>query len=262
MSFLDKLKAIFNLEVNCPLVSVNITKNSNNVTRKEGVYDKAKGKLELYLDNIEEDKKKKIKEIIKESIEEGNQILEINTSELLYQLYQYNKENKNNQILSFFKQIIPPEDFEALESALYLREVFLHNGDVSKLKQDIRKRFGDRGNTIANLCTAGYFEKFLLPLYNSSKDRFNELYEIIVTKSVLAIFVHSGMSQEQIPIEITNKLGISMKYGIKFIHIHGIGIHNINKIKECLEEQKEYFNFFQKEIYEKDNIMIVELLLK
>lgn len=262
MGFLDKLKAIFNLEVNCPLISINITKNSNNINKKEGFYDRTKGELDLYLDNIDEEKKKKIKEAIKESIEEGNQVLEINTSELLYQLYKYNKENKNNQILNFFKPIIPSEDFEALESSLYLREVFLSNGDVSKLKQDIRKRFGDRGNTIANLCTAGYFEKFLMPLYNSSKERFNELYEIIVAKSVLAIFVHSGMSQEQIPQEITNKLGISMKYGIKFIHIHGIGNYNINKIKECLEEQKEYFNFFQKEIYEKDNIMIVELLLK
>jgi len=200
--------------------------------------------------------------LIKESIKEGNPILEINASELLSQLYEYNKENKNNQTLNFFKPIIPLEDFEALESSLYLREVFIKNGDVSKLKQDIRKRFGDRGNTIANLCTAGYFEKFLLPLYNSSKERFKELYEIIVAKSVLAIFIHSQMSQEQIPKDITNKLRISTKYGIKFIHIHGIGDYNINKIKECLGEQKEYFDFFQKEIYEKDNIIIVELLLK
>jgi hypothetical protein len=142
--------------------------------------------------------------------------------------------NKNTPVLNFFRPIIPLEDFEALNSALYLREVFLSNGDVSKLKQDIRKRFGDRGNTIANLCTAGYFEKFLMPLYNSSKEKFNELYEIIVAKSVLAIFVHSDMTQEQIPKEITYKLEISTKYGIKFIHIHGIGILNVNKIKKTM----------------------------
>jgi len=266
MSFLDKLKALFNIELNAPLINyVNIRENSNNQQNsKDGFYhDKDNGKVELYLDTLPTDKKQGVKEIVKEYIGEGNKLLEENTLKLLYKLHVYNKEKKEDaQVLNFFKPIIPPNDFEALEASLYLRQVFSRREDVNKLKRDIRKRFGDRGNNIANLCTAGYFEQFLMPLYNSSKEKFNELYEIIVSKSVVALFVHSLMNQDDITREISNRLQISSKYGIKFIHIHGIGTANVDKIKECLEEQKNFFGFFPKEIYEKDNIIIVELLLK
>lgn len=260
----DKLKALFNLEVNSPIVSINITKNSHNpIDKKEFLYDKTNDKLELYLGDMSDEKREKLKEILKEYIGEENKLLEKETSKLLYKLYKYNKENKNIQLLSFFKPIIPREDLEALESSLYLREVFQSGfgEDIGKLKYDIIKRFGDRGNNISNLCTAGYFEQFLMPLYNSSKERFKELYDIIVDKSVVAVFVHSQMEQEDIPKEITTKLRISSKYGIKFIHIHGIGSGNIFKIKECLRYEKQFFKFFEKEIYEKDNLIIVELLL-
>lgn len=265
MKFLEKLKALINLEINSPIFSINITKNSNNPTTetKGFLYDKKDGKLELYLEETQEDKKEELKKIIKECLEGENKLLEVETSKLLHKLYKYNRKNKNLQLLNFFRPIIPSEDLEALDSSLYVRDVFKSGSweDINKLKYDLRKRFGDRGNNISNLCTAGYFEEFLMPLYNSSKERFKELYEIIIAKSVVAVFVHSQMEQDKIPSEITTKLNISSKYGIKFIHIHGIGGNNIFKIKECLRREKEFFNFFQKEIYEKDNIIIVELLL-
>lgn len=62
--------------------------------------------------------------------------------------------------------------------------------------------------------------------------------------------------------EIRNKLEILRKYGIKFMHIHGISKNNVLKVKEFINSQKSYLGFFEKEIYEKDNIIIVELILK
>jgi len=261
MSWLDKLKAIFNIELNSPLISINITKNSNNKNCTEGyAYDKEN--LKVFWDELPSEKKQEFSKTIKEYIADGNKLLETETAEVLHNLYKYNAESKNQQILNFFKPIIPQDDFEALECALYLRSLFQKKQDIKKLKSDIRQRFGDRGNNITNLCTAGYFEEFLMPLYNSSKERFNELYELIVAKSVVAVFVYSSMLQEEIMEEVTTKLTISRRYGIEFIHVHGIGAANISKIKQCIKEKKDFFDFFEKEIYEKDNIIIIELLLK
>lgn len=261
VDWLNKLKALFNIEINSPLITVHITKDSNN-QQKEYLYDKNKKKLEVFLNKLPKEKESEIKSVVQNYLEEKNKLLEINTTKLLHNLYKYNENNENKQILNFFEQIVPKNDFEALESALYLRYVFQNKGDINKLKKDIRQRFGDRGNNIANLCSAGYFEEFLIPLYNSSKTEFNTLYELIILKSVVAVFVNRNMKHEEITEEIKKRLEISKKYGINFIHIHGIGESNISKIKQCINENKSFFDFFEKEIYEKDGIIIIELLLK
>ena len=150
---------------------------------------------------------------------------------------------------------------EALEASLFLRKKFLENQEVRHLKQDIRIRFGDRGNHIANLCTAGYFENFFMPLYNSSKEDFEKIYEVVVSKSAMAIFVHNQMNDTEIVKKITERLEISKKYGLKFLYIHGIGERNIATIRRCLEENKELFKFYDKDIFEKNHMIIVELIL-
>ncbi|MBI5635718.1 hypothetical protein HY993_02025 [Candidatus Micrarchaeota archaeon] len=265
MGWLETLKGIFNVEINSPILQISFVNNSNNKNEVKGnpyFFDKASKKLYLNLDKLPVSQHPKLKESIKGYLEEGNTLLQTETAELLQKLYNYNKETTNKQILEFFKPNIPVQDYDALEASLYLRDTFRRREDVQKLKLDIREIFGNRGNNICNLCTAGYFEKFLVPLFNSSKERFNELYEIIVGKAVLAVFVHQSMGDEEITSQIKNKLEISRKYGIKFIHIHGIGEQNIRKIKECLEKQKAFFGFFEKNIFEQDNILILELLLK
>lgn len=209
MAWLDKLKTLVNVDINSPIISINFNSNSNNRNTPSTSYDPKEKKLEIYIDSLEPDKRKKLEPIIKEYIEEGNKLLEKETSRLLYRLYKYNEENRNSPILSFFKPIVSSADYAALEASLFLRSKFTARENVEKLKNDIRKRFGDRGNNISNLCTAGYFEEFLMPLYNSSKDSFKEQYEIIVSKAVLAVFVNRSMSPAEIKYQIIEKLQIS-----------------------------------------------------
>lgn len=257
-----KLKNLIKIDIDFSnLININITKSSSN---NPDIYnhDEANKNLNIYLDKFSQDKKQELKDILKDYIQEGNKLLEKDTSKLLNNLYDYNKENPDKAILEFFKSIIPLRDYEALQSSLYLKNAFKSGQDVRKLKSDIRKRFYDRGNNIANLCTAGYFETFLIPLYNSSQEKFKEVYEIIVDKSILAVFVHGEMGEEEITSQIKNKLEISQRYGINFIHIHGIGSINITKIKECVEKQKQFFELFDKNIFQKENILVMELLLK
>ncbi len=263
MSWFDKLKALFSIEVNSPIVQINIVNSNNKLVKQDKIahIDEDGKKLYISIDQLSSQQNKEMEKIIGEYIDSENKLLEIETDELLHSLYKYNKENKNKQIIEFFKPIIPEKDTEALEAALYLREVFARKGDIKKLKADISQSFGDRGNNIANLCTAGYFENFLIPLYNSSKEKFDKLYELIVEKSPFALFVHAGMSSNEIVDKIKVKLEISKKYGIKFVHIHGIGESNITKIKNCIESQKELFGFYEKKIFENEGILIIELLI-
>ncbi|MFQ5621510.1 MAG: hypothetical protein ACE5FT_06745 [Candidatus Nanoarchaeia archaeon] len=177
MSWLDKLKALFNIEINSPLFSFNfVYKSNNNDSNKEFVYHPDQRKVDVLLDNISAEKKKELAPIIQEYLEAGNRLLESSTSTLLNRLYLYKQQGNDGQILTFFKTLIPEDDYLALEASLFLRHIFMTSGNVKKLKGDIRNRFGDRGNNIANLCTAGYFEEFLMPLYNSAKKEFDSLY--------------------------------------------------------------------------------------
>jgi hypothetical protein len=260
----SKLKALFNLEFNSPIVQVNLTRGSHNKTQlcPGLLYDEENRLLDIDLEKIPRDKVKHIRTILRESIDEGNRLLTFEANNLLERLYDYNKKNPDGAILNFFKPILPPQDFAALESALFLRKCFRDGENVNKLKQDIRKRFGDRGNNIANLCSAGYFEGFLMPLYNQSKEDFKRIYEDIVANSMVTVFVYAQMKEEEIPAEIRQKLQISRKYGIKWIHVHGIGTTNIQKIKSCINEYKEDLGFFDKNIYEGEGIIVVQLLFK
>lgn len=269
MVWFDKLKEFIKVDLKIDLHQlfyINLNKNSNTSPKldKEYYYDTIKKILHLDPDKIPENIKKELPNIIKAYVEEGNKLLEYDANELLDKLYNYNKENPDGAILSFFKPIIPPKDFEALNASLFLRQQFMKDKAIHHLKQDIRKRFGDTGNNISNLCTAGYFEEFLMPLFNSSQEDFKRVYNHIVEKSIVAVFVHRNMNVEDIPKEITNRIEISKKYGIKFIHIHGISKNNVEKIKSCIEEQKSYFDFFDKKIFENEdkNIIVVELLFK
>ncbi len=266
MGWFDKLEKLIDIK-NVHFSLINITRDSynNKIDEKTGYYYDPKTKiLHLNLDKIPKEIAKELRPSTQKFIEEGHKLLEIDVKDLLERLYKYNKDNPDKNILTFFKGIIPDEDYEALNSALFLRSQFKEGKNITNLKSDIRVRFGDRGNNISNLCTAGYFEEFLMPLYNSSKSDFLKLYDIIISKSIIAVFVHSHMDLESIPHEMSSKLGLCKQYGIKFIHIHGIGESNIKKIKDCIEEYKEDFDFFEKNIYEdeEEHIIVVELLFK
>lgn len=271
LTFLDKLKEFVKVELNwnAPLIDnrkviiVNDSYKQNSENKKSTSLIRSDENDNLFLDisKLNNEQKEKLKLIVPEYLQEGSKLLQLETANLLENLYSYNRNNTDKQILEFFKCIVPPNDLEALEASLYLRHVFHKHENVSDLKRNIRETFGLRGNNIANLCTAGYFEEFLIPLYNSSKERFTELYELIVSKSIIAVFVHQGININEIPNEINEKIQISKKYGIGFIHIHGIGERNIMTIKECISKN-ESFNYFEKKVFEKDNILIIELLLK
>jgi hypothetical protein len=259
MGWFDSLKALFHIEIDYHPTKIIYVNSGNKYESND-----EERKLSLNLNQLDESEKKELRAITQEYLGTGELLLEAKTKSRLEDLCDYTNRSPNSSVLDFFKDIIPSADLEALQASLYLREKF--NSDrisVPQLKDDIVKSFGDRGRNIANLCTAGYFEHFLMDLHNSSPDQFSRLYELIVSKSIIAVFVYHDKSKEDIKKDIDLKIRLCKNYGIPFMHIHGIGKGNTKKIKEILAEEAEYFSYYQKNIFEdKDKgIFAVELLL-
>jgi len=171
MGWLDKLKEIIKVDIKGPLIDIHdiqLTNNSNNrlvKVEKTAVWDEQEKTLYVNLEKLDPQKKQQLKEAIHGYLDEGTRLLEVKTAFLFEDLCRFTKDKANQQILNFFAPTIPPQDLDALEAALYLRDAFEKRADpqiVKKLKEDIRTSFGIRGNNIANLCTAGYFEQFLM----------------------------------------------------------------------------------------------------
>jgi len=219
--------------------------------------------LIINVNNLPLKEKKILKAIIIDSIDNDKAILIANSrTELLDKLYKYNDSN-DNQILSFFKPILSNKDWETLRDSLFLRNEFKKHININNLKLDIKTRYGERGNTISNLCTAGYFEEVMIPLFNSSQTDFWNYYDLSLDMGITALFVNDKMKINEIRDEIKRRLHLGKEYGLQNIHIHGIGKKNIKNIKDCIEKEKSSLNFTEKHLFTDKslNVLVVELIL-
>lgn len=147
------------------------------------------------------------------------------------------EESKETPTLKFFKGKINEEDFEALRTAVFIKNKRDKGEDINKYLEQLRKKFGSRGNNICNLYGEGYFESILKPLYSilkarNNEDDFESQFDEFVMTLPISYFVSYGKSQEMINKELKNKIKKSKQYGIKTINVHGIGKENKEKIIE------------------------------
>lgn len=186
---------------------------------------------------------------------------------LLERLYRYiSNDSEDRDLLIFFKGKISDFDLAALELSLFIRREFFYKHNLNDLLNDIYVKYGVRGKLIANLCTAGYFDQLLKPLYENSApthDQFYEMYNHLLDGNVYALFVNNKMNKNQIKTEIIRRIELGRKYGLKQIHVHGIGRTNINKIKSVLNKTflKQYTLLLNVKEDKEYSVYIAELLL-
>ncbi len=259
---LDKLKNFIEVKLN--IKNVKITLVNIRIVRDENkavvVHDKNKQLYDINVAKLDKKEYAEIEKFSRQYVGADKMLLEDKSCTLLNELYKFKE--YHNSTLVFFKHIIPKSDYIALESSLFVREKFDNDEPIADLKRGITMRFGDRGRNICNLCTAKYFEEFLIPLFNADKEPFDNIYEDLIKNSMLAVFVNQSMEVDDIPGEIKKKIAISKKYGFNFIHIHGIGQTNIDTIKKFIDSEKINLFNIVKIIYSnpKEHILVVELL--
>lgn len=249
----------YDLQIKTPTPSVN----------KKYSVDNVKKAICIYVENLSPKEKRTFKKGIKALFDNSGLILiEESKISLLDKLYTFNKKNdKDKQTLSFFENVLSKGDFEALRDSMFLKSEFSLGHPINVLKHDISARYGERGNVISNLCTAGYFEDVMIDLYNLSSDHrhFYEYYDLAVDRGLTALFVNTRMSVAKIREEINRRINSAKSYGLSYIHIHGIGKTNITNIKKCIKKVKDTskINFTEKNIFTADGlpILVVEIIL-
>ncbi len=155
------------------------------------------------------------------------------------------KKDDYTDTLEYFSDKIPQKDIVILKAALYIKSVHEEGGSVEALKADISEKYGRRGCNIVNLCTAGYFDSHLRPMYEEMSSRpdfaissYINRYEKIVEGLPFAVFVGRKKSLEELKKEVNQKIEFNLKYGLKKINIHAIGEENIRKIKALLDDKE------------------------
>lgn len=263
ISVLEKLKHLINSKDNTLNFNlINIQYNSNNNTQKYQISGEEQ-KLTLFLNNLTDHEKRALKPILIGAVDDGVCLLEEKSKAQTEDIVVKEKSENEVSLLEFYKKRLTHDDYMALRASLFLRSRFQEHADkreIDKLKSDITKKYGKRGRNISDLCSADYFEVLMdLPKEIPEKD-FPGLYEAIVGKGLLTIFVSEGKSPIQITQDIEKKMKKLKRYGAKgVIVVHGIGKRNIETIYIAISDIFEKYPDIKFKMYQENNVVSVSI---
>jgi len=176
------------------------------------------------------------------------------------------------QEIEYFRGILPTMDLTILRACFYLKKVNDENTrqrDVAQLKSQIVRNYGKRGANMANLCTANYFETWIIPLYKeiatttadkmNAAGKFREIFNTIIEELPRTVFVSQTMSSADLQKQAIYKLEKIKSYGTAFLSIHALGKANVNKVRSVLPVIEQQFPDIAKNISEEGNRIIVQL---
>ena len=231
-------------------------------------YDRERGLLNIFYSNIDlldEDIKNELLYCIRETHNSGYLINKESKLSEINSYKEYFESKDNNDILTFFKNIIPLDDYFALKTSLYIEYLAAKGINIYYHKKDLRDRYGKRGANIANLCSANYFRDVFMPLYNENpKDVFVDYYDLAVDKSAIALFVNHHMGVGDISEEVRKMVDKAKKYGLDNFNIHGKGFDNVSNINKFVKNvNPSEDGFVAKKEYEdpKNNIIVFVIAL-
>ncbi len=250
MIWLDKLKQLAKIKIGDITIfdfsRTVLTIDRNNTSEDFSIRTEGDRTLvNINLQELKKDDLAQVGKILTTAVKKDNQLLlEKGAEELLEDFIEKEKDPVNQELLRFFNGKIPSQDFGAFRASLYLKNKFdARDKNLSEIKRGITEQYGVRGKYICNLCTAGYFEKWIKPLYKqidtnpdfTIKD-FDQIYNIIIMQHAFSVFVHNYMSFDETKKAIEKQINKNKSYGIYVVNIHGIGKGNVRKITKAVEE--------------------------
>jgi len=226
-------------------------------------YEPKSKELRISVPELKARDKKLLLKLIQKVFDDGGLLWKESKREALIEYSDYSSGNEDQAILDFFLGVLKSNDYSALKMALFLRSQSKKNKSVDVYKVDIRERFGDRGNNIANLCSAGYFEDEFMSLYdNISNDDFWKYYEMVVGDKARALFVHRGMNLNAIEKEVEKMVAKALKYHMDDFRIHGKGVGNVAVISSFVSSRTGKENYTVTLKFKDPKIQAIEYLVK
>jgi hypothetical protein len=270
MSWFEKLKELVKININLENIRFFDIHINNNNTSDRVEYRQPEKIISLNLEKLTPSEREQVKQIVQEKVRQDDQLLiEKNSQERIKDIDSEENSDRIKPLLAYFKNKIPKDDYTALRAALHVRERFRRHAnkeEILNLREEITGKFGKRGRSISILCSAGYFESLIKPIYEimsadpdfSNKD-FLAYYDVIISEEAFAVFVSEGMTKDAVRHQIKMKIQKNLKYGIKVVTIHGMGRTNVETINEVVRELQDETPTMLITISEKNNIIKVQL---
>lgn len=250
MGFLEKLTSLLHIEIDVSQLKelkVKLIGDKNNV----GLINVVKTEVHVNINAKEladPAVKKQVMGLLRAEVhEESRPVLEANASNIIHEISEL---STDKELLTYFEGKIPQSDIPILRACLFIKDLHERGEPVEDYLSDVRYRYGQHGANIANLCSAGYFETYIKPMYEELSTRpnfeahmFTENYKLVVDTAPFAVFVSRTDSLAQLQTQIIQKIEFNRLYGLRKINIHGIGRENVQKIEELLQ-MKPLTNLF------------------
>lgn len=193
-----------------------------------------------------------LREAIMPSFENGEiLLLQDSAKDTVVSYRDFEADQNVSDLLNFFQGKISRGDMNLLRTGLY--EEYLIENDEWDMAQQVKKnavnRFGPRGKNIINLASGGFFKTHIRPLYEAlseqpefDKATFDKEYEQIVNELPFAIFIHSGIDEEEILAQLEEKAERNIKYGVSedTIILNGFGA-NADRIEKSIPDLQKKF---------------------
>jgi hypothetical protein len=255
MPWFEKLKDFIRIHFHitiAPHIDVhllNFNINSNNESEK-CEYDEGAMTLAINRRQLTIDQEREFRSIIREAVQVDDvPLLDKQSKERIDNIGITEASEDVKSLEDYFKGKIPEEDFRIFRAALFVKKRSEEGPDpdeILSLRREIMQKYGDRGRKITNLCSAGYFETHIKPAYeimkripNTTDKDFLDDYDLFIKEEAFAVFVPSSWSIRELKDAIKRKLERNIRYGRKFVSIHGIGRTTIEKITEVISELKQ-----------------------
>lgn len=135
MGFFDKLKKIIHIDIAIDFrkfVNINIISKSDSSKIE---LDSDKKSIDINLEKLSPKELADFKELIKSSVTEDGKLILGKGSKVLIEDFKAEEKTDNSKaLLTYFKDKIPQEDYEALRASLYIRELF-RKGDTDDVER-------------------------------------------------------------------------------------------------------------------------------
>ena len=254
MLVFDKIKEFLGRAKADALLTSNVETSSNARDRIKNVTNKGDGTINIqnttnnyYTINIDPQSLPEdwgeSKELLRKRFNDGEIRFVAGQADTEIGDYKRFSNSAKNDVAQFFKGKISGTDMSYLRVGLYVD--YLATVDPQKAKTVRENSIRDaRSRNIINLASAGYFETYIKPIYESDPSSFNVEYEEIVKYMPETVFVNNNMTVNDVVREVDKRICRSMRYhlDVRSVTVNGLN-QSVKTIKEAepilLDKYKE-----------------------
>jgi len=207
--------------------------------------------IELNLDVFDGEDRERILSKLVDTYEKQGRLL-THEQELEFEVAEEaNHNTRNKEILNHFEEYLSHTQHQLLRRSLSIRtawemdEIYVPSEKINKWKRDLRKKFGEPANTVANFCSSGYYDeggvlrKIMAEVAAEFDDdyRIEETYDQIISDEPFVVYVSGDDDAWGRSVAFRNKLkkydGYS--YSIPFVDLRAQGYHNKETATKAME---------------------------